>query len=193
MLVTINLTNKISSPWGGWGKCSAWFKASLKTAVSCTTLFFPVATNVNLMPMSQTAKTFYLVNPFLLIKSSCACSRTDIGMWVPSIAPMHPSKYGENWCSLGCTYLNSGSIGLIIVRAKETTASNTSPNFQLTVSNDLQNLSHICLWHCLVPRAHRNIPNASTESHCRVDFSPWLDTKIECNNWNADGWRRKFL
>uniref|UniRef100_A0A0A9DYI1 Uncharacterized protein n=1 Tax=Arundo donax TaxID=35708 RepID=A0A0A9DYI1_ARUDO len=70
----------------------------------------------------------------------------------------------------------------MIVCAKETIASNTSTNFLLTVFGDRRNRSDICLWHCLVSHAHRNIPKASIESHC-----PWLATKVVCNKWKAGG------
>jgi hypothetical protein len=106
---------------------------------------------------------------------------------------MHPSKYGENWCSLGWNDLNNGSLGRIIIRKKVTNASNTWPNFLLTVSGDRRNHYDTWLWHCLVPHAHRNIPKASIESHCCVDFSPWLATKVPCNNLNAAGGRQKFF
>ena len=130
-------------PTGGCGNLSPNFSsASLNTLISWTDLGHPARTKVNLISTSHTAYTFCVVIPLLPVYWTTFSVGTMMGTCVPSIAPMHLSKYGANRgdCNLLWIVENYGSFGLMISIASFITLDSTLSNLLLHVPSDLSNL-----------------------------------------------------
>jgi hypothetical protein len=113
---------------------------------------------------------------------------TSTGMWVPSIAPMQPSKWGANGWSSICTPLYSGSDGTMIVFDQVFIICDISEHLRLIVSKDLSNLSFASLTAASWPHVQMKITKASLESHWLVLFSPNPSTKMwwKCRKASLD-------
>jgi len=157
--------------------------ASLKTLMSCAEPGHPDKTKVNLMSKSQTASTFRLVSLCLFKYGTLLLLSTTTFTCVPSIAPMHSLKCGQNagFSKFGCTSGNVGSLGLMLLCANLRRHLKTMLNVLLTVSRDLLKRLSAYLTDCGAPTIHKNIARASTDVIFLVDFNPYLWTKVLCN------------